>query len=103
RYAALFFSQNFGKRLFRTRFFSPDLVAVTNIGIGSLQEPLQELPQATYSSMRKGYFESGLLLNNIISSPFSGVGVGAFYRYGPYALEEERDNLRVKLTATILF
>lgn len=103
RYAALFFSQNFGKRLFRTRFFSPDLVAVTNIGIGSLQEPLQELPQATYSSMRKGYFESGLLLNNIISSPFSGVGVGAFYRYGSYALEEGSDNLRVKLTATILF
>ncbi|SFU69928.1 DUF5686 and carboxypeptidase-like regulatory domain-containing protein [Pontibacter akesuensis] len=103
RYAALFFSQNFGKRLFNTRFFAPDLVAVTNIGIGSMDESLQELPENSYTSMRKGFFESGLLLNNIISSPFSGIGVGAFYRYGPYALEREKDNLRIKLTATLLF
>lgn len=53
--------------------------------------------------MRKGYFESGLMLQNIISSPFSGVGVGAFYRYGAYRLEDSRDNLRIKLTVTLLF
>ncbi|WP_276498617.1 DUF5686 and carboxypeptidase-like regulatory domain-containing protein [Pontibacter litorisediminis] len=103
RYASLFFSQNFGKRLLNTRFFAPDLVAVTNIGIGSMEEPLQELPEIAYSSMRKGYFESGLMLNNIISSPFSGIGIGAFYRYGPYALDNSRDNLRIKLTASLLF
>ncbi|OKL40986.1 hypothetical protein A3841_14215 [Pontibacter flavimaris] len=103
RYAALFFSQNFGKRLLNTRFFAPDLVAVTNIGIGSMEEPLQELTEVAFRSMRKGYFESGLLLNSIISSPFSGVGVGAFYRYGPYALENSRDNLRIKLTVSLLF
>ncbi|MCX2741944.1 DUF5686 and carboxypeptidase-like regulatory domain-containing protein [Pontibacter anaerobius] len=103
RYAALFFSQNFGKRLLNTRFFAPDLVAVTNIGIGSMAEPLPELPEVTFRSMRKGFFESGVMLHNIISSPFSGVGVGAFYRYGPYALDKKDDNLRIKLTATILF
>jgi hypothetical protein len=103
RYAALFFSQNFGKRLLNTRFFAPDLVAVTNVGFGSMEEPLQELPEIAFRSMRKGYFESGLMLNNIISSPFSGVGIGAFYRYGPYALENSRDNLRIKLTVSLLF
>ncbi|SFG73738.1 DUF5686 and carboxypeptidase-like regulatory domain-containing protein [Pontibacter chinhatensis] len=103
RYAALFFSQNFGKRLLNTRFFAPDLVAVTNVGFGSMEEPLQELPEVTFRSMRKGYFESGLMLNNIISSPISGVGVGAFYRYGPYALPNSRDNLRIKLTVSLLF
>ncbi|AKD02662.1 DUF5686 domain-containing protein [Pontibacter korlensis] len=103
RYGALFFSQNFGKRLLNTRFFAPDLVAVTNIGIGSLEEPLQEATELQLNSMRKGFFESGLMLNNIISSPFSGVGVGAFYRYGPYALDEDKDNLRIKLTISLLF
>ncbi len=103
RYAALFFSQNFGKRLLNTRFFAPDLVAVTNIGFGSMEEPLQELPEVAFRSMRKGFFESGLMLNNIISSPFSGVGVGAFYRYGPYALQNSRENLRIKLTVSLLF
>ncbi|GAB3824087.1 hypothetical protein GCM10028895_31890 [Pontibacter rugosus] len=103
RYAALFFSQNFGKRLLNTRFFAPDLVAVTNIGIGSLNQPLPDLPENSINSMRKGFFESGLMLNNIISSAFSGIGVGAFYRYGPYALEKSKDNLCIKLTASLLF
>ncbi|WP_299760320.1 DUF5686 and carboxypeptidase-like regulatory domain-containing protein [uncultured Pontibacter sp.] len=103
KYAALFFSQNFGKRLLNTRFFAPDLVAVTNVGIGSLEEPLPEVQEQSISSMRKGFYESGLMLNNIISSPFSGVGVGAFYRYGPYKLDNSSDNLRIKLTATLLF
>ena len=64
---------------------------------------LQVLSEVTFRSMRKGYFEAGLMLNNIISSPFSGVGVGAFYRYGPYALRNSRDNLRIKLTVSLLF
>ncbi|TPE45389.1 DUF5686 and carboxypeptidase-like regulatory domain-containing protein [Pontibacter mangrovi] len=103
RYAALFFSQNFGKRLLNTRFFAPDLVAVTNVGVGGMEEPLQEQYAVAFRSMRKGFFESGLMLNNIISSPFSGVGVGAFYRYGPYSLANKGDNLRIKLTASLLF
>lgn len=53
--------------------------------------------------MEKGFFESGLLLNNIISSPFSGIGVGAIYRYGPYAMDDVKDNLKIKLTLSIAF
>lgn len=101
RYAALFFSQNFGKRFLNTRFFKPDVVAVTNIGIGDLRQSLENVTMAEISSMRKGYYESGLLLHNIISSMVSGVGVGAFYRYGPYAFDDAKDNLRIKLTLTI--
>lgn len=103
RYIALFFSQNFGKRFLNTRFFAPDVVAVTNVGIGEMANTLPELPVIQFGSLEKGYFESGLMLNNILSSPVSGVGVGAFYRYGPYRLGSFDDNLRVKLTATLLF
>ncbi|MCJ8166123.1 DUF5686 and carboxypeptidase regulatory-like domain-containing protein [Pontibacter sp. E15-1] len=105
RYAALFFSQNLGKRLLRTGFFKPDVVLLTNIGFGDLHQSLQEvLPQdATFQTMQQGFFESGLLLNNIISTPFSGIGVGAIYRYGPYALNEVKDNLKIKLTLSLAF
>ncbi|MFD2246929.1 DUF5686 and carboxypeptidase-like regulatory domain-containing protein [Pontibacter ruber] len=103
RYAALFLSQNFGKRLLRTGFFKPDLVLVTNIGFGDLKQQPAEQPQLTFNTMHKGFYESGLMLNNIISSPFSGIGVGAFYRYGPYAFERASDNLKFKLTLTLAF
>ncbi|MFD2999929.1 DUF5686 family protein [Pontibacter toksunensis] len=104
RYAALLFSQNFGKRLLRTSFFKPDIVAVTNMGWGNLKQPLQDIIlQESYQTMEKGFFESGLLLNNIISSPFTGIGVGAFYRYGPYAFDEAKDNLKIKMTLTFAF
>ncbi|WP_162054103.1 DUF5686 and carboxypeptidase-like regulatory domain-containing protein [Pontibacter pamirensis] len=104
RYAALFFSQNFGKRLLRTRFFQPDLIVVSNIGFGDLKQPLQDvLPQEAYQTMEKGFFESGLLLTNIISSPFAGVGVGALYRYGPYSSDAPKDNLKIRVTLTVAF
>lgn len=102
RYAALFLKQNFGKRLLKTGFFKPDLLAVTNIGFGQLKQQPQELP-VSFGSMRKGFYESGLLLNNVISSAFSGIGVGAFYRYGPYAFDKSADNLMFKLTLTLAF
>ncbi|MBD1397244.1 carboxypeptidase-like regulatory domain-containing protein [Pontibacter sp. JH31] len=103
RYAALFLRQDLGKRLIRTKIFKPDLVLVQNIGIGDLRQTIPELSTLEYSDMRKGFFESGLMLNNVISSAFSGIGVGAFYRYGPYALPDAKDNLKLKLTATLAF
>ncbi|MCC9168797.1 DUF5686 and carboxypeptidase-like regulatory domain-containing protein [Pontibacter harenae] len=103
RYAALFFKQNFGKRFLNTRFFAPDIALVTNAGIGTLSDPLEFLEEVPIQSMRKGFFESGLLLNNVISSPFSGVGIGAFYRYGPYSFDNFKDNLKIKMTISLAF
>ena len=100
RYAAVFLTHNFGKRLLRTKLFKPDVVVVTNIGFGDLNRELPVFMKEEVTDMRKGFYESGLLLNNIISSAFSGIGVGFFYRYGPYALPEPADNLKIKLTAT---
>jgi hypothetical protein len=103
RYGALFLSQNLGKRLLNTKLLKPDLVLVQNMGIGDLRQPIPDLAPLQFANMRKGFFESGLMLNNVISSAFSGIGVGAFYRYGSYALPRAKDNLRFKLTATLAF
>ncbi|NDK56917.1 DUF5686 and carboxypeptidase-like regulatory domain-containing protein [Pontibacter fetidus] len=103
RYAALFLQQNLGRRLLRTKLFKPDVVLVTNLGIGDQKQTLPDFIVPQVKTMHKGFFESGLMLNNIISSAFSGIGVGAFYRYGAYSLPKHKDNLKFKLTATIAF
>jgi hypothetical protein len=57
--------------------------------------------------MEKGFWESGLELTNLIklNSGFQvqGWGIGVFYRYGPYALPDSRDNLRFTLSLTAGF
>src|SRR5690606_24937328 len=100
KYAAVFLTHDFGKRLLRTKLFKPDILLVTNIGVGTLDRELPDFMKTQTSAMHKGFYESGLMLNNVISSAFSGIGVGFFYRYGPYALPERSDNLKIKLTAT---
>ena len=48
--------------------------------------------------MNKGYYESGLQIDNILLSSFSGIGIGIYYRYGPYSLDGFRNNLAIKLS-----
>jgi hypothetical protein len=54
--------------------------------------------------MEKGFWESGLELTNLLKLTsgiqIQGWGVGVFYRYGPYALPDSRDNLRFTLSLT---
>jgi hypothetical protein len=51
----------------------------------------------------RGLFESGLILQNLWVSRFSGFGVGVFYRHGHYALPVGKDNLVAKLSMTFTF
>jgi hypothetical protein len=60
-----------------------------------------------FKTMEKGYWESGIELNNIIKQKaglqFRGWGLGAFYRYGPYANPSFNENITVTLSMTISF
>ena len=58
--------------------------------------------------MEKGFFESGVMLDNIlrvkyINILYYGFGGGVFYRYGAYALPEKSSNLVWKLIVTVSF
>jgi hypothetical protein len=44
--------------------------------------------------LNKGYFESGIELNQI----YNGLGLGGFYRYGPNQLSKFQDNIAVKIS-----
>jgi hypothetical protein len=54
-----------------------------------------------FSTMEKGYYEGGLILNGIITSKAYGVGLGGFYRYGSYANSDWKKNIVPKISLTI--
>jgi hypothetical protein len=100
-FLALFLKQDFGKLLFKSRGkFQPEIALVQNMGIGSLTDG-QHNENITYKTMEKGYFESGILINNIFRLQLFRYGVGVMYRYGPYAYPKTIDNFAFKLTVQL--
>ncbi|MDQ3046511.1 MAG: DUF5686 and carboxypeptidase regulatory-like domain-containing protein [Bacteroidota bacterium] len=107
RYVNLFFSHNFGSLLFKRPNFQPQFVLVSNVGFGDLRKP-QQHRNLQVKQMDKGFFESGLFINNILrvnyyNLAYVGIGGGAFIRYGKYAHPEQNDNYTYKLTLTVTF
>ena len=47
-----------------------------------------------YKTLNKGFFESGIELNQI----YKGIGLGGFYRYGPNQLAKFEDNIAIKIS-----
>ncbi len=97
RFFFIFFKQNFGKLLLRSGNFQPEIVLVTNLGVGSLKNR-DDHRNIVFNTMEKGYYESGILVNNMINQFFIGYGLGIYYRYGPYTLEKTIDNFAFKFT-----
>ena len=97
RFANFHFQQDFGKLLFSSGQFQPGIVLATSVGFGQLTyDPNHvNLDQESYE---KGYYESGILLNNLLRHWFIGYGLGVFYRYGPYSLPKTIDNFAFKFT-----
>ena len=102
RFAAVYLNHNFAGLLFKSEHFSPGVAVVTNIGYGRLQHA-ERHQNIAFSTMEKGYYESGLLLNNLFKVNFLSLGAGAFYRYGAYRLPAFKDNLAIKATASFTF
>jgi len=96
-YIHFHFRHNFGSLLFKTKKFEPEIVLTSSAGFGSLSYEGAHGGE-TFNTMEKGYYESGLLINKILKINFSHIGVGAFYRYGPYKLSKESDNYTIKMS-----
>jgi hypothetical protein len=71
----------------------PSLVLVSRMAWGNLQKPEQHVG-IDYKTLNKGYFESGIELNQI----FKGLGLSGFYRYGPNQLPKFEDNIAIKIS-----
>lgn len=99
RYVAVFLRHNFGK-MWEGKF-SPRIVLCQNIGFAWLRHPSDHLG-ITAAGMEKGYFETGLMIDNLISAKdLLAMGIGVFYRYGAYGLENQKDNFAIKVSLTV--
>jgi len=102
RYVNLFYSHNFQAFLFHSNHFKPELKLVFHAGWGSLANPENQFG-ITYKTMDKGYYEPGMEINNLLKTSFLHIGMGGYYRCGPYSFSTPSDNLAVKLTITTSF
>lgn len=102
RYVVLFHKHDFGSLLFRYKKFRPDLVLLNNIGFGYLSNRENHFNRAA-RSFEKGYFETGLVINNILRVNFLGLGASVHYRYGGYQNAKLINNFAFKLTMSIAF
>ena len=101
RFVALYLSHNFNGMLWNTdsQWFRPELTLVTNIGWGDMRRA-EAFPAKNFKTMEKGYFESGFVVKGLLDLPLVKVGLGAFYRYGPYSFDKVWDNFAWKWSAT---
>lgn len=104
-YTSLFIYHDFGHLLIKTRkWFHPELAISQNIGFGWLDHKDQYAFQnPTPREMNLGYYESGLLINNIVNLKLYTIGIGAFYRWGPYGFDNVGDNFAYKVSLIFPF
>ena len=102
RFVAHYLSHNFSGMLWKTQspWFKPELTIATNLGWGDMKRAENQLDK-NFKTMEKGYFESGLVINGLLATPYAKIGAGVFYRYGPYTLDNVWDNFALKIRATI--
>lgn len=106
-YVNVFLSHNFGSLLFKTEKFRPEFQVFTGVGYGTLRDSSRH-QGIGFKTMEKGYYESGLMINNIIRANYFnvcylGLGGGAFVRYGAYAYPKWEDNMAYKISFTVTF
>ncbi|MEL6671813.1 MAG: DUF5686 family protein [Bacteroidota bacterium] len=105
RYASFFFQQDIGSRLLRTPKFQPRITMVHGMAFGDIRQPEQHIG-LDFSSLKKGYYESGLRIQQILRIRLAGIayiglGAGAFYKYGPYASGDWQQNIAYKLAINL--
>jgi len=108
KYASLSIYHDFGYLLFKgKKWFHPEFALSQNIGFGWLDHPERyryvNLSQEPYKTMDLGYYESGLLINKLIDLKLYTIGIGAFYRWGPYSMNNTWDNFAWKVTVIFPF
>ncbi|MBK9177342.1 MAG: carboxypeptidase-like regulatory domain-containing protein [Flavobacteriales bacterium] len=102
RYAALHLRHSLGNLLFKGKRWKPVPVLVANAAWGAIDRPERHRGSG-FTPMTDGYYEAGLQMDNLLRSGFTGIGVGAYWRFGPLALPEPMDNLVVKATMGLVF
>lgn len=100
KFSSLHFRYRFPKPIINGKKFRP-LISVTNSMIMGKFESSQNHQNLNYSALNKIYTESGIVIDNLLKSGFSGFGIGAFYRWGEYQLPNNKENFAIKISLSI--
>ena len=84
RYFNAFFEYNFGKELFKKSKFNPHIALALNMGWGIYSGDPELHRGVEIRDYGTGYFETGLLINNLLKIKvykyfYGGLGVGVYY------------------------
>jgi len=94
-YTALHLRHDFSTWLFPETFQKkPAIIFAQNIGFGQMND--QQLLQFNMQDYRKGFYESGFEVNNLLRMAYLSWGVGIYYRYGPYQFSSAHENFAYK-------
>jgi hypothetical protein len=97
--SSLFFRLKFLPLKNKTGWTEPQFVIHSAAGIGTMSNRGDHLNYG-FKVPEKGYYESGLIIENLLKSGLVGMGIGVYHRYGPYAHPEMKDNFVYKLSLT---
>ena len=105
KYASIYLYHDFGYLLFKgKKWFHPEFAISQNIGFGWLDNKTNyDYISIQPKEMNLGYYESGLLINNLINLKIYTIGIGAFYRWGPYSFDAVGDNFAYKISMIFPF
>ena len=105
KYSSMYIYHDFGYLLFKgKKWFHPEFALSQNIGFGWLDHPERYTYNTiNHKEMNLGYYESGLLINNLINLRIYTIGIGAFYRWGPYSFDNVGDNFAYKISMIFPF
>ncbi|MGB0933145.1 MAG: DUF5686 family protein [Lishizhenia sp.] len=93
----LFFRFTFNKIKTNVKWTSPQVVVHSVVGFGRLTN-MNSHKNLQFKDYSKGYTESGLIIDHLLNSGFSSLGLGVFYHYGNYATPYVEDNLTYKVS-----
>jgi len=102
KYTALYLQHDFGKLLWKGGFIEPEFALSTNVAFGWL-DFTENHYNIDYKTMEHGFYESGLLVNNLLNLRIYSLGLGVFYRYGPYTFKNGWENVGGKFTLKFAF
>lgn len=96
--AALFTRFDFNPFKTKAKWNEPQFCFHHAIGYGEMN--LKDQHSVSFKSMDKGFFEGGVILNNVLVSGFTGIGIAAFYRYGEYSDSDWKKNIMPKIAVS---
>jgi hypothetical protein len=85
----------------KTSFTEPQLILHSAAGVGEMEN--RQYHNHTFKVHDKGFYESGIIVDNLLIMGTSGFGIGVFHRYGAYAFDEMKDNFVYKLSLKFNF